>query len=219
MPYPQRSRELVAAFCESQRPPPGSHLSAFLHGQSVVGRSRQQDVEQNTSGRGIPRRVTAPVLTQAPESLDGYYAPAADVRPRASTFSVIDPVHSPTLGVRRPGQSTVFYGDPQAWEGNQHVHPALRRAQVSECEIKAPPPAKKARRKHHHHRQRPSISKSTEKDPRRPVLFPKVTDPRVRLKSIGTLVTGTTLILVLTTCMLSELTPHFFLRKRFPWLT
>ena len=192
MPYPQRNPGFLTAFMDSQRPPPGSHLSAFLHGESTFGDSRSGG-EREEEIQPV-RRATAPIHSNPRETLQGYYGPG--VRPRASTMSIIDPVHSPNTRPRSPDRSTTLYQEP----GNR---------EASGGNNSRPPPSyewpyqdtgewKKAS-KHSHHR--PDVDfKAWRKARPRPMLFPNIMDRRIRQKSIGTLLSGTLLTLVLTTC-------------------
>ena len=190
MPYPQRTAGFVTAFINSQRPPPGSHLSAFLHGESTMGGSRKD--RPSNAHNVTTRRATAPDLVAPMDEFGAPHNP--DLRPRASTMSIIDPMHSPVLGIRRHGQSTTMFDDvsrdPE--HGARGVfHPDAQLDWREEAVFKNPDRKQKPRK---------SATEVWEPSAPKPMLFPKVKDRRVRQKSIGTLISGTLLTLVLTTC-------------------
>ena len=179
----------------SQRPPPGSHLSAFLHGESTMNGGRSGNRQRGT--QGVSRRATAPVSEAPLDSFDSYYGP--DLRPRASTLSVIDPVHSPNPASRGHDQSTMFYQYPREPSDPRTQLPGYSQAAVpgrrreKRCRWERKPVGK------HHHRKK-STPTDWEKEGPKPMLFPKVQDRRVRQKSMGTLISGTLLTVILTTC-------------------
>ena len=200
MPYPQHGGHNASSiFVNSQRPPAGSHLSAWLHGDSAVVREHLNSKSRPTGKRKAThaRSVTAPVQ-QTGAAFDSYAT--LPLRPRASTMSVIDPVQSPNPAASRTA-STSFYGAPRSRYNS--THPGFAAATVPPLASGAlqESAARDERRQNHHRRHRRQQMTAWEKQTKPPpVCFPSITDRKVRLKSIGTLVSGTLLMLALTIC-------------------
>ena len=202
MPYPQQGDHSASTiFINSQRPPPGSHLSAWLHGDSTVVRNHLNRKCKPTGMRKAThaRGVTAPV--QQPQgSFDSYNAPPK--RPRPSTLSVLDPVQSSHPAVTRT-VSTDFYEPPRSRYNS--THPANAGAAIppfATGALQDPMPKKDIRRKHHHRHRRYTTAacEKQQQQKAQPTCFPSISDRRIRQKSIGTLISGTLLMLVLTIC-------------------
>ena len=205
MPYPQNGggRSAPSLLTASQRPPAGSHLSAWLHGDSAVVR-HHLDTKCRPTGKRKPvhvRSATAPVQRSGDRS--NLLAPRP-LRPRASTMSVIDPVQSSNPSARTRTLSNSLYGAPRSRYNSTHaafeasaVPPlasgALRDSVVREYTRKG------YRRHRHHHRHQTAAWEKPSSKPR-PMCFPNITNRKIRQKSIGTLISGTLLTLVLTTC-------------------
>ena len=171
----------MASFLARQRIPPGSHMSAWFHGVSVLG-SRNDTEQRPQADRKVSQHHHS-VLT-ARSRLENY---SPGLRSPTSTRSLIDPLQSP-INFSRPLTYDPFMDRPPIH--GSYVHPAF----TSPAAISHPP---KKRRIAYRHHLRP---KQDHKAPRRTCL-PYITDPHIRQKTFGTLISGIILIIVLTICM------------------
>ena len=204
MPYPQDGGYSASSlFLASQRPPAGSHLSAWLHGDSAVVREHL-DNKSRPTGKRKPvhvRSATAPV--RAFRDRPDYYE-IRRLRPRASTMSVIDPIQSSSTASRTRTLSTSLYGAPRSRYNSTHpafeattIPPlasgALRDSVVREY-------TRRGHRRHRHQRRHQTAAWEKQNTKPRPRRLPHITNGKLRQKAIGTLISGTLLMLVLTTC-------------------
>lgn len=172
-----RSRWL-GAFLSTQHVPAGSRLSTWFHGESVMDR---HDRRPRARSRGTASEKDLEALPTSRFHLDSY---TPGLRSPSSTRSIIDPIQSP-VNFSRPLHSDGSRSFSHLQEG--YTDPAF------DSPILIEPPKK---RKSGGHRGR--ALKSSRKAPRH--TFFRSQDPQVRRKSIGTLVSGTLLVIVLTTC-------------------
>ena len=179
----------AARFKVAQRPPPGSRLSAWLHGFSVVDYNRNRP---RTHNRNVSQTNTycyhQPPRRRSRERVTG-------LRPANSTRGVIDPVHSPPTGawqIPSSGQHTQ----------NQCLHPSsLDAYQITpRGEVGYQPPKV----------QNSKVKGKGVVKKQKRACFPRIKDPKIRQKAIGCLLFGTILIIVLTICTFSCPTPILF---------
>ena len=157
----------IEAFITTQRIPRGSRLSAWLHGESMMGCRNEKP-----SAQGL-RQISRPIPT-ARHHIENY-SPAPRPVPLASP-----------VNFSRPLADEQFLGSND--EGNAYIHPAFASPATVDSKIRD------ATKAHDHQTStKHNIKKPT------PVFFHSK-DPRIRRKSIGTLVSGMLLIVVLTTC-------------------
>ena len=168
----------IYAFLATQRVPPGSRLSAWLHGESVMNGEYRGRRAQND-------RLASEEDTEAlPTSRYHFENCTPAVRSPSSTRSVIDPIQSP-INFSRPLRSD---GSRSCSDIQEHyVHPAFGSPVLIE------PPKERKRGRGRRQPAKHSINAP------RPTFF-NSQDPQVRRKSIGTLISGAFLIIVLTTC-------------------
>jgi len=169
----------TARFKASQRPPPGSRLSAWLHGTSVLNNGRGRSTNHNPKAS----RTSTYCYHQTPRrrSRDR----TTGLRPVASTRGVIDPVHSPTTGAW-----------PVPPRGQEMRHPnrplspldAYQTRMLKEMGYPAPNTRDRRRKTSEGHRK----SNRT--------CFPRIKDPKIRRKAIGCLFFGNILAIILTIC-------------------
>ena len=168
----------IKAVIATQRIPPGSRLSAWLHGESVMDRDsegQQAHGAQHMSEKDVESMPTARHHFEN-------YSPAH--RSPASPHCMVDPLGSP-INFSRPITHDLFVDIHH--QHDSYVHPAF----ASPAIMESPKNQAKA------HNQRPTAKHNLKATA--PAFFHSK-DPRIRRKSIGTLVSGTLLIIVLTTC-------------------
>ena len=169
-----RSSEMprwLAVFLETQRIPTGSRLSAWFRGESVMGQT-QKDEKDPACRHDLP--ITAETTRYLVET----------AHPHA--YDRISTPRGETL------QSPINFSRPLASDGRsnlsaEYVHPAF----ASPFALEKPP---KKHKKSTQARNRPKHAKLS----RRGWFHDQ--DPRIQCKSIGTFVSGTLLVIVLTTC-------------------
>ena len=169
----------ASRFKASQRPPPGSRLSAWLHGASVLhsDRNRLATHNRNTSHTSTYCYYQTP-RRRSEERRTG-------LRPAASTRGVIDPVHSPT--------ATAWPMPPQAQNArNQHTPLSPVDAYQNRTLAGMGHPRSKTGQRRAKDRQAQMTSTRR--------CFPHISDPKIRQKAIGCLIFGTILTIVLTIC-------------------
>ena len=178
IPFAQGLLQRMDRFIASQRIPPGSRLSGWLHGSSV----RSKDSKKPPVHTRKPKTShTSTYCFAAAEGQQQNHAPG--IRSYPSTRGVIDPVHSPTYSPRK-----LTYGpDPR------HVA-YLERLRA---ELGSVP------REHHSKKrqQRQKSKRAPAKNER--FCFPQIKDLKLRQKIIGCLFFGTLLAILLTTCKLT----------------
>ena len=226
MPYPQHGGHNASTmFVNSQRPPAGSHLSAWLHGDSTVVRNHLNSKQKPTGRRKAThtRSSTAPV--ERPRGgFESCNVPRT--RPRTSTLSLVDLMQAPHRAGPRTA-STSFYGPPRSRYNS--THPAFVGAAVPPYAMGAlqyPTRSNDIKCKHQHRprryataayeKQRQPLQQQQQQS--RPMCFPSITDRKIRQKSIGTLVFGTLLMLVLTICECHLCLVIFWFATRLPLL-
>ena len=167
----------LGAFLATQHVPAGSRLSTWFHGESVMD---GHDRRPRARSRGPASEKDIEVLPTSRFQLENH---TSGLRSPSSTRSIIDPIQSP-VSFSRPLHSdgSRSFSDFQ----EDCTHPAFGSPTLIE------PP--KTRKRGHHGR----ALKNSRKAPRH--TFFRSQDPQVRRKSIGTLLTGTLLVVVLTTC-------------------
>ncbi|KAL6713951.1 hypothetical protein ACLMJK_008445 [Lecanora helva] len=169
----------VSRFKASQRPPPGSRLSAWFHGFSVMDNNRRRT---NTHNRNVSRTDTY-CHHQTPRRRS--FEHATGRRPAASTRGVLDPEHSPATNVWHippppPVRDTRFSVYPIA---SSHVNQIHGHGQSSRQPVKL--------------RQEKSDPRPVHPKQGR-ACFPSIKDPKIRQKAIGCLFFGIILTTVLT---------------------
>ena len=172
----------AARFKTAQRPPPGSRLSAWLHGFSVVDNNR---IRPAMHTRNVSQTNTYCYhQTPRPRSRERVNG----LRPATSTRGVIDPVHSPpTGGWHVPSASQhiqnqhVPMSPLDAYQTNSHGEMGYQPPKIKNPKAKGKDVQKKQGR----------------------ACFPHIKDPKIRQKAIGCLLFGTILIIVLTICTFS----------------
>lgn len=174
---PRGGSRWLGAFLATQHVPAGSHLSTWFHGESVM--DRHDRCRRGRSG-GPASEKDLEALPTSQVHLEAY---TSGLRSPSSTRSIIDPVQSP-VNFSRPLHSdgSLGFNDNQ----ESYTHPAFGSPILIE-------PPKKRKRGHHGR-----ALKKSRKAPRHTFFHSQ--DPQVRRKSIGTLVAGTLLVIVLTTC-------------------
>ena len=170
MPQAKHRSAWLAMFLEAQRIPPGSRLSLWLHGESAVGDDRRS---RHNQGNTQWQDRSSPVV--------------ADPTPREPASQDRDQPSRNLL------ESPINFSRPRTYNGSnaseeQYMHPAFASP--------IPPDTPHYQSgKPHLERQKP---KSRPREGHKSVFHSK--DPRVQCKSIGTLVSGVLLTIVLTTC-------------------
>ena len=175
----------------SQRPRKHSRLSAFLHGFSVIGDesppkpSRLPNMHRYSTQ--CYARTPCRVRTQHNSTVTG-------LRPANSTRGVIDPVHSPTSSV---WHLTPQIQDERDSDGRVMTSDAYQSRGLMEMgymQSEARPRQTKVRHGRKKDIPSPPLSKQ----------------PKTRKKIIGSLVFGTLLAIVLTTCALSHIRSSYY---------
>ena len=206
---PQHGKHSVSTmFVNSQRPPTGSHLSAWLHGDSTVVRHHLDSKSKPTGMRKAmhTRSVTAPVQRHRGGDLES--GPVPLHRSRASTNSILNITDSSNPAIRRPASTSNCHPPRSRYNSS---HPAFAGGAMppsAGTAVPAPTRASGATCLHQHRPQKfPSatyekqlLQQRQHQHQPRPMCFPGITDRKIRQKSIGTLVSGTLLTLVLTIC-------------------
>ena len=169
----------TARFKATQRPPPGSRFSAWLHGTSTLGtdRSRHTTHARQTSHistycyHQTPRRRSRERMT--------------GLRPANSTRGMIDPVHSPNMGIW-----------PASPRGRENDRPLSPLDTYQTRMLKEMGYSQNGRR---------STKSAQSQRTQARACFPQIKDPQIRAKAIGCLVFGPMLAIILTICAYS---PH-----------
>ena len=159
-------------FIASQRIPRGSRLSGWLHGSSVRHKDRRRPPVQ-------PRKTMQTSTYCFAEAEGGQQTRTPGIRSYPSTRGLIDPVHSPT------------YGPRQLTYGSVSRHDAyLERLRAEMGSL----PRENFSKRRHQQRSKRAPAKNER------LCFPKIKDLKTRQKTLGCLLFGTLLIIVLTTC-------------------
>ena len=177
--FPTRSDMATSRFMASQRPPRGSRLSAWIHGFSTVNDDRGRPSKHN---RKVSHTSTY-CYSRTPRR--GSQDPATRLRPVNSIRGVIDPVHSPSHGTF----PTLTHN--QEGEDHYRAHPTYNDYQARMVpEMGRAPPETRHRR---------TRTKQVRKNGQQAFLV-NTPDPIIRRKTIGCLLFGTLLTIVLTSC-------------------
>lgn len=195
-------------FVNSQRPPTGSHLSAWLHGDSTVVRHHLDSKSKPTGMRKAKhtRSVTAPVQRHRGGDLES--GPVPLQRSRASTNSILNITDSSNPAMRRPASTSDRHPPRSRYNSSHPAFVGGAMPPFAGTAVLAPTQASDATYIHQYRPQRfPSaayekqqLQEHRHQHRPRPMCFPGITDRKIRQKSIGTLVSGTLLTVVLTIC-------------------
>ena len=160
----------VTALLETQRIPPGSRLSAWVNGESRV-RRQQKGRQSNTSSVHCRKG-------------------AKDVATTRFHLEEEPPTHVLTRETPQAAslQSPVNFSRPLTAEGLSNGHGSYLHPAFASPHLLEPPIVKQSASQH-------AGSKQLQKP-----LYLRSKDARVQCKSIGTLVSGTLLTIVLATC-------------------
>ncbi len=189
LPYlPTLSNMATSRFMASQRPPRGSRLSAWIHGFSVVNDDRRRPPPHNRK----TSHTHTYCYSRTPRRRD--HDRVTGLRPVNSTRGVIDPVHSPSHGTFPVLAHTQGYGHPQRGLSTYDGYPARLVTNTGH-----------SRSETRHQRTR---TKQVHKKGQQPLLV-DTSDPRIKWKIIGSLISGTILAILLTTCT-PPFPPHNF---------
>ena len=171
----------AASLMASQRIPPGSHMSAWFHGESVMGK---RDEEKRPQGlRKVTRQQEHKPVSTARARYENY---SPGLRSPSSTRSLVDPGHS-TVNFSRPLTYDPFI--ETAPSNRPYMHPAF----ASPATFQHPPD--KARTAPGH------LVKPKQDFKAQPRSYlPRTKDPRIKQKEVGTFISGTLLMVILTTC-------------------
>ena len=167
----------IRAFIATQRIPPGSRLSVWLRGESAM--DRHSEGQPAHIARQTSEKYDEPIPT-ARHYFESYPPPHHSP---TSPHRMIDPLGSP-INFSRPITHHPF---SDTNHHDSYIHPAF--ASPATLEL-----LEDTTKTHH---RRPT-AKNSIRAPAPGFFHSK--DPRIRRKSIGTLVSGTLLIIVLTTC-------------------
>ena len=182
MKQPKIGTSWIALFLESQRIPPGSRLSTWLHGESAVKGKLSKNSGNN---RGNISEKKIEMIPGSNVHLDGYTMErtSREVPPSAG-------LHAST-NFSRP-----LTTDNLRYSTQSYIHPAF----ASPFEMDAP--CKKPANTRH---QRPRQKTRAHRNGLRCM---RLKDPRIKCKSIGTFVSGTVLAVVLTVCEFRLIKPQ-----------
>ena len=168
---------MIQDFCSHAQ----SRFSAFFHGHSVLTKERYSPPSVSTKA-AQPFSSHSAILGDIPRR------PGPVSRSRTSTRSLIDPISSPLSSPRTPQIE-----EPWLYNGVL-FRPVATQASTPRLSTQTDqqPPIRSAV-----HYDRPSLSRKA-KEKRR--CFPAVKDHRIKQKIIGSLISGTLLVLLLTIC-------------------
>lgn len=177
----------MATFAASQRPRPGTRLSSFLHGESVMDQFRKVPAGRGKVSYAYPQKV------HTARHEFGHYQSQSETHPPisrspSSTRSIIDPLHSP-INFSRPMTNEILESVDS--HNPEYVHPAFTSPDVQEKGRSSRP-----RRKAKHGRRKAELTSN----PHPRTCFPQIMDRHIRQKMLGCLLSGTLLTIVLTTC-------------------